>query len=211
MLWNSGSTTRITPSFTHVAEIQVALLATLITLQLGTIGSCSIVNHIARVTMKIPGEICNVYVDIANFDHYDMIVGTLFMRIHKVLLDFANNQVVIDGRVTPAHKLELEDADGHAQHFHTQWYNKFQDIVNGIKEELPPWQEVNHEINLIDESQQYSYFMPKCPKSLQQQLWDRINCYVWANWWEPCVADQATPLLCIPKKDGFLWMVLDAH
>ncbi|KAG5335504.1 hypothetical protein C0989_001191 [Termitomyces sp. Mn162] len=119
MLWNSGSTTRITPSFTHVAEIQVALLATLITLQLGTIGSCSIVNHIARVTMKIPGEICNVYVDIANFDHYDMIVGTLFMRTHKVLLDFANNQVVIDGRVTPAHKLELEDADGHAQHFHT--------------------------------------------------------------------------------------------
>ncbi|KAG5350729.1 hypothetical protein C0989_009487 [Termitomyces sp. Mn162] len=36
---------------------------------------------------------------------------TPFMRAHKVLLDFENDQVVIDGIATPAHKLELEDAD----------------------------------------------------------------------------------------------------
>ncbi|KAG5349981.1 hypothetical protein C0989_000922 [Termitomyces sp. Mn162] len=46
MLWVSGSTTsRITPLFAHVAGIWVALLATPITLQLGMIGSCSIVNY----------------------------------------------------------------------------------------------------------------------------------------------------------------------
>ncbi|KNZ78317.1 hypothetical protein J132_01097, partial [Termitomyces sp. J132] len=44
--------------------------------------------------------------------------------------------------------------------------------------ELPPWQEVKHEINLIDETKQYSYFMPKCSKSFQQQLQDKIDCYV---------------------------------
>ncbi|KAG5332067.1 hypothetical protein C0989_007261 [Termitomyces sp. Mn162] len=114
-LWDSGSTTSgITPLFVHVAGICVASLATSITLQLGMIGSCSIVNYGARVTMKVPGKIHNVYVDIANFDHYNMIVETPFMRTHKVLLDFANDQVVIDGRATPAHKLELEDVNGHA-------------------------------------------------------------------------------------------------
>ncbi|KAG6857939.1 hypothetical protein C0995_003998, partial [Termitomyces sp. Mi166 len=31
------------------------------------------------------------------------------------------------------------------------WQQEFVDIVNGTKEELPSWREVNHEINLIDE------------------------------------------------------------
>ncbi|KAG6883242.1 hypothetical protein C0995_012577, partial [Termitomyces sp. Mi166 len=35
--------------------------------------------------------------------------------------------------------------------FHQAWQQEFADIVNGMKEELPPWREVNHEINLIDE------------------------------------------------------------
>ncbi|KNZ71609.1 Pro-Pol polyprotein [Termitomyces sp. J132] len=203
------------PSFAHVTRIHVALLATPITLQLGTIGSCSIMNFGARVTMKAPGKFCNIYVDIANFDCYDMSVGTQFMRAHNVLLDFQNDQVVINGVVTPAHKQRnLQPpklTEGNISHLWQQWYNEFQDVVNGTKEELPPCQEVNHEINLIDETKQYSYFMPKCSKSLQQQLQDKIDCYVQAKWWEPCVADQAAPLLCIPKKDGSLQTVLDAH
>ncbi|KAG6869918.1 hypothetical protein C0992_001580, partial [Termitomyces sp. T32_za158] len=32
-----------------------------------------------------------------------------------------------------------------------QWQEEFADILNGTKEELPPWRDVNHEINLIDE------------------------------------------------------------
>ncbi|KAG6894327.1 hypothetical protein C0995_014576 [Termitomyces sp. Mi166 len=65
---------------------------------------------------------------------------------------------------------------------HQAWQQEFADIVNGTKEELPPWREVNHEINLIDESRQY------------------LN----AKWWEPRAATQAASLLCIPKKDGTL-------
>ncbi|KNZ79218.1 hypothetical protein J132_09729, partial [Termitomyces sp. J132] len=128
MSWDSGSTiSGITPLFAHVAGIWVAPLATPITLQLGTIGSCSIVNYGARVTMKVPSKICNVYVDVANFSCYNMIIGTLFMRTHKVLLDFANDQVIIDRRATPAHKLELEDANGNAQCFCTveKWCDKW--------------------------------------------------------------------------------------
>ena len=39
----------------------------------------------------------------------------------------------------------------------------------------------------------------------------KIDCYVWAKWWEPCVADQAALLLCIPKKNGTLCTALDAR
>ncbi|KAG5334253.1 hypothetical protein C0989_003660 [Termitomyces sp. Mn162] len=82
--------------------------------KLETIGGHSIVNYGAKMTMKVPDEFHNVYVNIANFNFHDMIIGTPFIRAHRVLLDFENDQVVIEGIATPAHKLELEDADGHA-------------------------------------------------------------------------------------------------
>ncbi|KAG6871747.1 hypothetical protein C0992_010382 [Termitomyces sp. T32_za158] len=44
-----------------------------------------------------------------------------------------------------------------------QWQQEFADIVNGTKPELLPWREVNHEINLIDETKQYKYHLPRCP------------------------------------------------
>ncbi|KAG6883583.1 hypothetical protein C0992_008407 [Termitomyces sp. T32_za158] len=43
------------------------------------------------------------------------------------------------------------------------WQQEFVDIVNGTKPKLPPWREVNHEINLIDKTKQYKYHLPHCP------------------------------------------------
>ncbi|KAG6893476.1 hypothetical protein C0995_000432 [Termitomyces sp. Mi166 len=91
------------------------------------------------------------------------------------------------------------------------WQQEFVNIVNGTKEELPPWREVNHEINLIDESRQYKYHLPHCPQALQEQLHEKTNRYLNAKWWEPWAATQATPLLCISKKDGTFWTALDVH
>ncbi|KAG6870526.1 hypothetical protein C0995_012414, partial [Termitomyces sp. Mi166 len=93
---------------------------------------------------------------------------------------------------------------------HQAWQQEFADIVNGTKEELPPWREVNHEINL-DESRQYKYHLPHCPRALQKQLCKKTNRYLNAKWWEPRAATQATPLLCIPKKDGTLQTALDVQ
>ncbi|KAG6882236.1 hypothetical protein C0992_012396, partial [Termitomyces sp. T32_za158] len=92
-----------------------------------------------------------------------------------------------------------------------QWQQEFADIVNGTKPELPPWREVNHEINLIDKNKQYKYHLPRCPRALQEQLRDKTNRYINAKWWEPRPARQAAPLLCIPKKDGTLRTALDAQ
>ncbi|KAG6880278.1 hypothetical protein C0995_007082, partial [Termitomyces sp. Mi166 len=58
------------------------------------------------------------------------------------------------------------------------WQQEFVNIVNGTKEELPPWREVNHEINLIDESRQYKYHLPRCPRALQEQLHKKTNRYL---------------------------------
>ncbi|KAG6870645.1 hypothetical protein C0995_011609 [Termitomyces sp. Mi166 len=58
------------------------------------------------------------------------------------------------------------------------WQQEFVDIVNGTKEELSPWKEVNHEINLIDEGKQYKYYLPRCPQALQEQLREKTNRYL---------------------------------
>ncbi|KAG6905949.1 hypothetical protein DXG01_016693 [Tephrocybe rancida] len=98
MLWDSGSTTSsLTPVFAHVAGLRVSPLENPIVLQLGTIGSRSVVNFGAEVPMQVPGFEGKVYVDIANFDRYDLIIGTPFMRQGKVHLDFENNLVVVNG------------------------------------------------------------------------------------------------------------------
>lgn len=109
--------------------------------------------------------------------------------------------------VTSGARLTMEDVQRLRQH----WQEEFADIVNGTKEELPPWCEVNHKINLIDDTKQYKYHLPWCPMALQQQLQDKTNQYLWAHWWAACSAPQAAPLLCIPKKDGTLQMALDAR
>ncbi|KAG6875884.1 hypothetical protein C0992_001897 [Termitomyces sp. T32_za158] len=92
-----------------------------------------------------------------------------------------------------------------------QWHQEFMDIVNGTKPKLLLWWEVNHEINLIDKTKQYKYHLPCCPQALKEQLCDKTNPYINAKWWEPWPAMQATPLLCIPKKDGTLQTALDAQ
>jgi hypothetical protein len=91
-LWDSGSTmTGITSMFSQVADIPVFPLLDPHILQLGTIGSQSVVNYGTEVDMMVLGAKGPIYMDIVNFDHYDMIIGTPYMRCNKVQLDFENN------------------------------------------------------------------------------------------------------------------------
>ncbi|KAG6882766.1 hypothetical protein C0992_010721, partial [Termitomyces sp. T32_za158] len=93
MLWDSGSTTTgITPQFVHVNAIHVHELMEPLMLQLRTVGSCAIVQFGVEVKVKTLGQPTKEYVDIANFDRYDMIIGTPFMHKNKVMLDFVNNK-----------------------------------------------------------------------------------------------------------------------
>ncbi|KAG6870343.1 hypothetical protein C0995_013681, partial [Termitomyces sp. Mi166 len=74
-LWDSGSTTMgITPQFTHVNAICVHELSEHLMLQLGTVGSRTMVQFGVEVKIKALGHPTMEYVDIANFDRYDMII-----------------------------------------------------------------------------------------------------------------------------------------
>lgn len=118
VLWDSGSTTTgITPTFAHIANIVVDTLLDPHILQLGTIGSRSIIKYGADVQVEVCGKVSTIYVDIANFDRYDMIVGTPFMRQQKVVLNFVTNEVIIDGKALPAVRVQLKDTDGRLRRY----------------------------------------------------------------------------------------------
>jgi hypothetical protein len=45
-----------------------------------------------------------------------------------------------------------------------QWKEKYPDLFGSIPLELPPFREVNHEINLMDLDKCIHYHLPKCPE-----------------------------------------------
>jgi hypothetical protein len=45
-------------------------------------------------------------------------------------------------------------------HLRDHWCEDYTDILDGTRDTLPPWREVNHEIHLIDPSKHYHYHLP---------------------------------------------------
>ncbi|KIY68288.1 hypothetical protein CYLTODRAFT_443477 [Cylindrobasidium torrendii FP15055 ss-10] len=93
-----------------------------------------------------------------------------------------------------------------------RWYTEFEDMMSGVPENMPPEREVNHEINLVEESKRYSYYAPRCPEALRDELRVKSERYLRAEWWKNAPAGmmtQAAPLLCVRKKDGRLRTVVD--
>ncbi|KIK15843.1 hypothetical protein PISMIDRAFT_16230 [Pisolithus microcarpus 441] len=76
---------------------------------------------------------------------------------------------------------------------------------------MPPLREVNHRIPLIDKGMRYTYHLPHCPDSLKPQLAEKIQLYMKAGWWERASVSQAAPMLCIPKKNRKIRMVVDCR
>jgi hypothetical protein len=73
------------------------------------------------VEVAMHGTLRREYVDIANFDCYDMIIGMPFMRSRKVILNFENDMVQIGGQALPATKVLIPDTDDHVcQHSTTK-------------------------------------------------------------------------------------------
>jgi hypothetical protein len=99
-LLDSGSTTMsVTHDFARVAKLDIMQLENPITLQLGTVGSRSMINFGSKASLEL-GAIKDddAYLDVVNIDCYDMIIGTLFMRKHGLILDFANDTLSHRGR-----------------------------------------------------------------------------------------------------------------
>jgi hypothetical protein len=98
-LFDSGSTTdSVSPDFTRVAMMPVKTLEDPVTLQLGCVGSRSKINYGTEVDLEFASITNSTYLDIANLDKYDSILGTPFLRRNGISLDFENQEIVIRGQ-----------------------------------------------------------------------------------------------------------------
>ena len=99
-LFDSGSTTdAVSPDFTRVAKLEVKELVKPVTLQLGCSGSRSKVNFGTAAMIEFASICHNNYLDVANLDKYDCILGTPFLRKHGISLDFNSQEIVIHGKL----------------------------------------------------------------------------------------------------------------
>ena len=99
-LFDSGSTTdAISPDFTRVARLPILELENPVTLQLGCSGSRSKINYGSEANVKFASITSDTYLDVANLDKYDSILGTPFMRRHGIILDFETQEIVIRSKL----------------------------------------------------------------------------------------------------------------
>ena len=106
-LLDSGSEgVLLTPEFTRAMGIKTFALEKPIALQLACIGSRSMINYGTCATIKIGHKVVEEYFDITNVEHYDVILGTPFLRKMGIVLDFRSpgmarigNEVIPNGKV----------------------------------------------------------------------------------------------------------------
>ena len=98
-LLDSGSmTVSITQDFARVAKLNIKELENPVPLQLGTVGSHSMINFGAKARLELrPITDDDTYLDIVNIDRYDMIIGTPLMCKHRFVLDFGRDTLSLRG------------------------------------------------------------------------------------------------------------------
>ncbi|KXN83440.1 hypothetical protein AN958_01438 [Leucoagaricus sp. SymC.cos] len=218
MLWDLGSiTTGITPSFAHIVGVKVYNLMDPHMLQLEIVGSYLTINFRANIEIKMKDISIKTYVDVVNFNHYNMIIGMLFGRSTSSarnsggLVENTSVPNLVTGRrlegISISRPIANDSARVRAQHMRSKMHRR----SIGLPEKLPLFHEVNHEIKLIDRNKRYKYYPPHCSQSLRDEFHNKLTRYVKAEWWEPCSMDQAMPLLCVLKKDGQLRTILDVR
>ena len=102
-LLDSGSTTvSTTHDFARVAKLKIMELENPVPLQLGTVGSRSMINFGTKTRLELgPIKDDDAYLDVVNIDRYDMIIGTPFMRKHGLVLDFGKDTLSMQGTLIP--------------------------------------------------------------------------------------------------------------
>ena len=77
------------PDFAHATGIKLTKLEQPIGLQLACVGSKSTINYGTKATIVFGNTHIEEYLDLANIDYYNVILGTPFLRCLGVALDFA--------------------------------------------------------------------------------------------------------------------------
>ncbi|OJT11493.1 hypothetical protein TRAPUB_11984 [Trametes pubescens] len=107
VLFDSGCTTdSITPEFVYLCKAGRINLQEPVGLQLGTKGSRTKINFGAQAEI-VMGSVRNThYFDVVDIDKYNTILGTVFCRKYSIVLDFANDRVLVGTQSIPLFKEE---------------------------------------------------------------------------------------------------------
>ncbi|KZP14865.1 hypothetical protein FIBSPDRAFT_751247, partial [Athelia psychrophila] len=205
-LFDSGSTSdSVSPDFTQVAKVPTRTLEPPVPLQLGCVGSRSMINFGASARIRVGPIDTEEYFDVVNIDKYDAVIGTPFMVKHKIALDFEKMEIIFAGNqevfmaIMDANLNEIDEGEHDIPALREAWIDSAADILTGSPASLPPLREVNHKMKLIDEDMEYHYHLPKCPDSLKVTLLEKTEKYTNAGWWEAVNVPSAAPMMCIPK------------
>ena len=79
----------ISPDFARAMGMKLMKLEQPISLQLACVGSKSTINYGTEATIVFGNTHVEEYLNMANIDYYDVILGTPFLRRLGVALDFA--------------------------------------------------------------------------------------------------------------------------
>jgi len=91
VLLDSGCTMEaISLEMEQIVGLKVHQLTEQIPIQLGTKGSKSQINHGMKACIKIG--------TVDNYHYFDVIIGMVFMKQHRIMLDFKKDQVRMRGK-----------------------------------------------------------------------------------------------------------------
>src|SRR6266481_7089896 len=82
------------PNYTWAMGIKMFKLECPIGLQLACMGSKSTINYGAHSSIAFGTKCVDEYFDVANIDHYNVILGTPFLRRLGITLDFSGQGVI---------------------------------------------------------------------------------------------------------------------
>jgi reverse transcriptase-like protein/aspartyl protease len=178
-------------------------------LQLAVQGSRSRVNAVATAQLKYQGIEESRTFDVINLNGYDLILGTPWMRQHRVCLGFNPTRIVIGSNELLSLKAEsgiklmvdsLSPGDREIENAHEELRRYAEPLCKDVAEtDLPPLRAINHTILLIDEKKTYPWRASWCPEAFRAQCAERKHAYISSGRWTVTYASDTVPMLFIPK------------
>jgi hypothetical protein len=99
VLFDSGSTMdSITPEFAFATRAKLIKLEEQVVLQLGCVGSWSKISYGTKVPVNLCSIQDQIYLDLVNIDWCDCVIGTPFMYMYGVCLDFGKCTIWMNGQ-----------------------------------------------------------------------------------------------------------------
>ena len=101
----------ISPDYIRAMGIPTFKLESAVGLQLTCVGSKSTINYGAKSSIVFRNKHVEEYFNMANIDHYDVILGTLFLRRLRITLDFTGQGIIRIGTYVVPMNMPSESSD----------------------------------------------------------------------------------------------------